>query len=104
MRIGVDDKPSVALLRSRVSRPRVHFSMLSWFEAPSAEHKTNDTVLKKLSLAQIQNNTTRGATPGLINPELGRAGGRIYLKKEGPEDDTYVAALSVPFVPPSLRI
>ena len=95
MRISTNDKPSAALLRSRVSRQRVGFSILSWFEAPSAEHKTNDAVLEKLSAAQKQNNTTRGSTPGLINPALGRIGGRVYLKNEGPEHDTYVAG---PFV------
>ncbi|KAL8791743.1 MAG: hypothetical protein Q9195_005681 [Heterodermia aff. obscurata] len=29
-----------------------------------------------------------GSTPGLIVPERGRVGGRIYLLDEGPEDDT----------------
>lgn len=104
MRMSPNDKPSVSNVRSRVSRPRVSFSVLSWFEAPSAEHKTNDAVLAKLSDAQKLNNTTRGSTPGLIDPALGRAGGRVYLKNEGPGDDTYVAALLVPSILPTPRM
>ena len=89
MRIGPrDNQPTAGLLRSRVSRPRVEFCILSWFEAPTVQHKTNNTVLAKLSAAQIQNNTTRGSTPGLINPALGQAGGRVYMKDEVPDSDT----------------
>lgn len=49
-----------------------------------------DAVLNRLSQTQIANNTTRGLTPGLINPALGEAGGRVPLPGEddqGAEDE-----------------
>ena len=61
--------------------------MLSWFQGPRGQ-AANDIILRGLTEAQIQANTTRGSTPGLIDPARGRAGGRIYLEYEGPGDDT----------------
>lgn len=46
-----------------------------------------DAVLSRLSQTQIANNTTRGLTPGLINPALGEAGGRVPLPGEDDEGD-----------------
>ena len=78
---------SDTLLRSRVSRPKAQFCILSWWQGPKVQ-AANNAILSGLSLAQIQANTTRGSTPGLIDPTRGRAGGRIYLEHEEPEDDT----------------
>lgn len=61
--------------------------MLSWFQGPRGQ-TANNIILRGLTDAQIQANTTRGSTPGLIDPARGRAGGRIYLEYEGPGDDT----------------
>lgn len=46
-----------------------------------------DAVLNQLSRAQTDSNTTRGLTPGLINPALGEVGGRIPLPGEDNEGD-----------------
>ena len=62
----------VNALQTRCSRGRAAFSMLSWRERTriSKENKTRADVLKQLSADQIANNTTRGSTPGIINPLL----------------------------------
>ena len=59
-------------LQTRCSRGRAAFTMLSWRERTriSKVNKTRDEVLKQLSADQIANNTTRGSTPGIINPLL----------------------------------
>ena len=61
--------------------------MISWFQGPRGQ-TANDLIVQKLTAAQVQANTTRGSTPGLIDPARGRAGGRVYLQDEGPGDDT----------------
>ena len=38
---------------------------------------TTQQVIDGLSVTQIMTNTTRGSTPGLVNPDLGEIGGRI---------------------------
>ena len=67
MRMHGDHRPSEMLLRSRVSRPRVRFYMLSWFVGPNGA-SVNDEILRKLSPQQLEANTTRGSTPGLLDP------------------------------------
>ena len=67
MRIeNTSTKPSLDVLRSRISRQRVSYCMLSWWLPPSAA--SNAHVLDALSPMQWSTNTTRGATPGLVNP------------------------------------
>ena len=87
MRMETPYRINDTLLRSRISRPKAQFCMLSWFQGPGGQ-AANNAILGGLSLAQIQANTTRGSTPGLIDPARGRAGGRVYLEHEQPEDDT----------------
>ena len=87
MRMEPPYRHSDVLLRSRISRPRASFFILSWFQGPRGQ-TANDQIVARLSLAQIQANTTRGSTPGLIDPARGQAGGRVYLVDEGPADDT----------------
>ena len=62
----------VNALQTRCSRGRAAFKMLSWRERPRTgrPNKTRDHVLNQLSADQIANNTTRGSTPGIINPLL----------------------------------
>ena len=59
-------------LQTRCLRSRAAFKMLSWRDRKrdSLTNKTRDYVLKQLSADQIANNTTRGSTPGIINPLL----------------------------------
>lgn len=61
--------------------------MLSWHTG-SRQEATNDAILRALSQAQVRANTTRGSTPGLIDPGIGRAGGRVYRVGEDEGDDT----------------
>lgn len=61
--------------------------MISWFQGPRGQ-TANNAIIRGLTPAQIQANTTRGSTPGLIDPARGRAGGRVYLEDEGSGDDT----------------
>ena len=55
-----------------------------------AENKREQSVLDRLTDAQKNANTTRGSTPGLINPTLGDVFGNrialpsVVLKKRGP--------------------
>ena len=62
----------VNALQTRCSRGRAAFAMVSWRERTriSKANKTRDDVLKRLSADQIANNTTRGLTPGIVNPLL----------------------------------
>ena len=62
----------VNALQTRCSRGRAAFNMLSWRERPRTRgpNKTRDHVLNQLTADQIANNTTRGTTPGIINPLL----------------------------------
>ena len=59
-------------LQTRCSRGRASFKMLAWKERKRnyLTNKIRDNVLKQLSTDQIANNTTRGSTPGIINPLL----------------------------------
>ena len=62
-------------------RPRWH--MISWHPT-SDESKANELrneVIKKLSKTQQAANTTRGSTPGLVNPRFGEAGGRVDIPR-----------------------
>ena len=71
-------------LQTRCSRGRATFTMLSWRERPkkSKESKTRADVMKQLSPDQIANNTTRGSTPGIINPLLpDTPANRVYRRR-----------------------
>lgn len=63
----------------RTYRPA--WRMLAWqVTAPGEENNREQFVLERLTDAQKSSNTTRGSTPGLINPALGEiAGNRIAL-------------------------
>ena len=63
----------------RTYRPA--WSMLAWQVTASAEQNDREQfVLERLTDAQKSANTTRGSTPGLINPALGEmAGNRVAL-------------------------
>ena len=55
------------------------FGILNWHIRPHhhAGNRLEAELLPRLSQHQITNKTTRGLTPGLINPRLGPAGGEI---------------------------
>ena len=53
--------------------------MVSWHPTSdeSKENEIRQRVMRNLTPQQVAANTTRGSTPGLINPLQGEAGGRI---------------------------
>ncbi|KAL8805684.1 MAG: hypothetical protein Q9182_001828 [Xanthomendoza sp. 2 TL-2023] len=58
-------------LQMLVCRNRPAYMMTSWEPQPrSLGHKTKDTVSQHMTAQQRQNNTTRGLTPGIMNPQL----------------------------------
>ena len=61
------------------TRQRSIFGLVSWHPRGIGKQRLDrhNEVLAKLTDAQRANNTTRGFMPGLINPALGEAGGRI---------------------------
>lgn len=79
MRMPLEGRPSESSLNQDGVRNRPKYGMQSWFpkQIHQAYNARRDTVLAMLSPAQLAANTTRGTTPGLINPILGEAGGRV---------------------------
>lgn len=75
----LEGRPSDNSLNQDGVRNRPKYGLLSWFpkQAHQARNTRRDTVIAMLSPAQIAANTTRGTTPGLIDPILGEAGGRV---------------------------
>ncbi|PWY85765.1 hypothetical protein BO94DRAFT_586325 [Aspergillus sclerotioniger CBS 115572] len=80
-RMGVEFRIAPNALQQRGGRFRQAFRMLAW----DSGNKLSRDLEAELINALIQHginpslNTTRGLTPGLINPALGEAGGRIGL-------------------------
>ncbi|PYH42024.1 uncharacterized protein BP01DRAFT_143394 [Aspergillus saccharolyticus JOP 1030-1] len=70
-------------LQQRGGRFRQAFSLCAWDSGNKKSIRLVETLKQKLVAAGIDPalNTTRGLTPGLINPVLGEIGGRIDLPK-----------------------
>lgn len=62
-------------LAGRTWRPL--YKMIAWHGTPKGNglSKYTQVVINALSPGQIAGNSTRGSTPGLVNPAFGRAGG-----------------------------
>ena len=98
-------KNSMNMLRSRPTAGFDKFRMVAWF-GTGASGNVRERVLASMTEAQRLLNTTRGSTPGLINPDLGECpGNRVALPKavdgerkcggrqpESPENATPVTA------------
>ncbi|GFF22070.1 hypothetical protein IFM46972_00102 [Aspergillus udagawae] len=75
-------------LQQRNVRFRKAFHLIAWSSGNKISCQLEQDVLKRMREKDIDPvlNSTRGLTPGLINPELGEAGGRIALPDNyGPE-------------------
>ena len=73
---------SLNMRASRRAYPE--YCMISWFgkglDGGRLKHTARDETLQMLTPQQIAANTTRGSTPGLVNPLVGeRPGNRIEL-------------------------
>ena len=73
---------SLNMRASRRAYPEYY--MISWFgkglDGGRLKHTARDETLQLLTPQQIAANTTRGSTPGLVNPTVGeRPGNRIEL-------------------------
>lgn len=69
-------------LNTQGGRFRKKWKMLSWHvprTGQSDDQKSRKIVLDSLTSHMRRTNTTRGLTPGLINPAQGEAGGRVPL-------------------------
>ena len=81
MRMPLESRPSENSLNQNGVRNRQRNTMLSWHpnQFGQAQNARRTTVMAMLTTRQIAGNTSRGATPGLIDPVLGEAGGRIPI-------------------------
>ncbi|OOF92178.1 hypothetical protein ASPCADRAFT_55831, partial [Aspergillus carbonarius ITEM 5010] len=80
-RMGVEFRIAPNALQQRGGRFRQAFRMLAWDSGNKLSRDLEAELLKALTQHGIDPslNTTRGLSPGLINPALGEAGGRIAL-------------------------
>ncbi|KAE8354313.1 hypothetical protein BDV28DRAFT_131277 [Aspergillus coremiiformis] len=71
-------------LQQRSVRFRQHFSLIAWDSGNKRSQNIKQEVVRKLWGNGIDTvlNTTRGLTPGLIDPNLGEEGGRIPLPNQ----------------------
>ena len=77
MRMKREDRPAENAVQWRLSRGwREAMGMISWHitSRRGRDNLANDRVLSKLSDWQVRHNTTRGLTPGKINPQLPKSG------------------------------
>lgn len=84
MRIHGPSRPlSHNNLQMNMSRNRSKWGLVSWctISLHEKDNHARQDALNALSNEQINNNTTRGTTPGLKNPALGEAGGRVAVPK-----------------------
>lgn len=80
MRMPLSGRPPKNTLQMRVSRfLRDNHSLIAWHDTIPRDkpNAARDRVLRSLTDAQKRANTTRGSTPGLIDPSLGIAGGVV---------------------------
>lgn len=72
-------------LQQRSVRFRQIFGLLAWDSGNKRSRELEKDLLQRMRDKGIDPaaNSTRGITPGLINPALGEAGGRIPLPKSG---------------------
>lgn len=68
-------------LQQRSGRFRQDFHIISWYSGNKKSHDIEARINQELLARDINPalNTTRGLTPGLVDPALGEAGGRIPL-------------------------
>ena len=72
-------RPNANVLNMRATRMRLEYHLLSW-HAKAVHDKDNasrDIVLDQLTEEQVAANTTRGLTPGLVDPTLGIFSARV---------------------------
>ncbi|KAL4800995.1 hypothetical protein BDV19DRAFT_384006 [Aspergillus venezuelensis] len=79
-------------LQQRGVRFRQSFNLKAWRSGNKRSTELEIALLKKMDEAglDINSNSTRGITPGLIDPKAGEAGGRVPLPKVIVESDDIV--------------
>ena len=84
-------RPTPNALNMRCHRFRRRNSILAWHARGrnTGETDTDKKILALFSDAQKLADTTRGTTPGLVNPRLGEAGGRVSFKDAKDATDEY---------------
>lgn len=87
MRTQWHGRPNWNSIVNIVGRWRQDYSLLSWQgRAAILGRAPNQQVYGNLNLVQINNNTTRGSTPGLINPAMGPLSPSVPLPLRGPDE------------------
>ncbi|KAI9783194.1 MAG: hypothetical protein M1835_003864 [Candelina submexicana] len=75
-RMQPDNRPAANTLNMRGLRFRQKYDMSCWDpRGRFSASKEGEDIIHRLNRQQIDNNTTRGTTPGLIDPALGEAPG-----------------------------
>ncbi|KAL1956261.1 hypothetical protein VTO42DRAFT_7521 [Malbranchea cinnamomea] len=71
-------------LQQRGVRFRQKFKMLAWGSGSKKTQEMEDALIREMKQKGIdpKSNSTRGLTPGLINPKFGEAGGRIPVPEQ----------------------
>ena len=67
----------------RLLRFRDSWCLLAWHQGRIPDPKTRASVANRLSDQQIAQNTSRGTTPGLVDPSAGESGGRVPIPLSG---------------------
>lgn len=87
MRTQWHGRPNWRSMVNILSRWREDYSLLSWHGRKAIlSRRLNQQVYGTLNPVQINNNTTRGSTPGLINPAMGPLSPSVPLPPRGPDE------------------
>lgn len=87
MRTQWHGRPNWRSMVNILSRWREDYSLLSWHGRKAIlSRRLNQQVYGTLNPVQINNNTTRGSTRGLINPAMGPLSPSVPLPPRGPDE------------------
>lgn len=96
MRMQWHGRPNWHSLVNILGRWREDYKLLSWHGRQDIlGRRLNREIYNSLNPVQIANNTTRGSTPGLINPAVGPLGPSVPLPHRGP-DEGYPRRAAIP--------
>jgi len=87
MRTQWHGRPNWRSMVNILSRWREDYILVSWHGRQDIlSRRLNQQIYGTLNPVQITNNTTRGSTPGLINPAMGPLSPSIPLPPRGPDE------------------
>jgi len=87
MRTQWHGRPNWRSMVNILSRWREDYILLSWHGRQDIlSRRLNQQIYGTLNPVQINNNTTRGSTPGLMNPAMGPLSPSVPLPPRGPDE------------------